>query len=379
MAELALPVIATLALWWASTGAILFVDGLERRTFARSFAAATALLLAALWGIEASSRAATPASALCAFACGLAIWGWQLASFYLGYVTGPRKTACEAGLSGWRRFVEAARTSLYHEIAGALGAGVVAALLWGQPNMTALWTYLILWSLHLSAKLNIFLGVPNLGEELLPAHLAHLASFMARKPMNLLFPASISLATIAATLLAQRAFAAATPFDAAAGATLSTLAALGIAEHWFLVAPIRGNALWQWGLAPAQRPAPRAAADPSQAGDEDSDYARPDGAANAPMESWSAHPPALCDAGGLRQVLDGIGGGRFGDVACVKGVVRTDASWIRFEVEGALQHRALRAAAAPGAVGRRLWQGRGQGPIAGGLRRLRGMRPERIE
>ncbi len=345
MIAIGLPVLATVALWWLSTGALLYVDGLNRRTFGASFAAATALAGIAIYGVAASRTQATAAGALEAFACGLTLWGWQLASFYLGFITGPRKTPCEPSLTGWRRFIEAARTGLYHELASLAGAVVIAALIWRHANAMALWTYGLLWVMHLSAKLNIYLGVGNLGEELLPEHLRFLQSFMTRKPMNLLFPISVTLATAGVVLLAQEALAAsATPFETASAASLATLMVLAIIEHWFLVAPVRGNALWQWGLQPAQKAAQPTSPHVGAIGlpiveiaaiSEDSDYARPMASAESALESWSAHPPALCDARGLRQVLDSISGGRFGDVACVKGVVQTSASWIRFEVEGA--------------------------------------------
>ena len=48
------------------------------------------------------------------------------------------------------------------------------------------------------AKLNLFLGVPNLSVEFLPPHLGYLASYFSNKPMNLLFPASVTLASGAA-------------------------------------------------------------------------------------------------------------------------------------------------------------------------------------
>ena len=38
----------------------------------------------------------------------------------------------------------------------------------------------------------MFLGVPNLTEEFLPEHLHYLKSFLSRKPMNLLFPVSVT-------------------------------------------------------------------------------------------------------------------------------------------------------------------------------------------
>ena len=50
--------------------------------------------------------------------------------------------------------------------------------------------------MHQSAKLNMFFGVPNLGEEMLPEHLRYLASFMTRRPMNMFFPVSVTVSTI---------------------------------------------------------------------------------------------------------------------------------------------------------------------------------------
>jgi putative photosynthetic complex assembly protein 2 len=245
----ALPILATLFLWWASTGAILYLDNLNRRTFSASMMAMTALLLAALCGLIATSGETNERAAYEAFACGLVLWGWQIVSYYTGHITGPRKTALESGVRGMRRFVEAVRTSLHHEIAIVGFAVFIVAMTRGQPNQFGVWTFFVLWWMHTSAKLNLFFGVPNLGEELLPEHMRYLATFMTRKPMNLFFPLSVSVSTIVTTLLAQRALATeATPFEAAGFAILATLMALAVAEHWFLVAPLRANALWEWTL-----------------------------------------------------------------------------------------------------------------------------------
>ena len=183
-----LPIAATLALWWVSTGVILRLDSLDRRTFNRSMAWASVILLLSLWLARQSSGQTTPGAAYLAFACGLVAWGWQLLSFYTGFVTGPRRSACPADCRGLSRFVEAARTSLHHEFSAILGALALLALTYGQPNRLALWTYLLLWWMHQSAKLNAFFGVPNLGEDMLPDHLAYLASFMRRRPMNPVLP-----------------------------------------------------------------------------------------------------------------------------------------------------------------------------------------------
>ena len=329
-----LPIAATLALWWVSTGVIFRLDSLDRRTFGRSMAWATIILLLSLWLARQSSGQTTRGAAYLAFACGLIAWGWQLLSFYTGFVTGPRQSACPPDCRGVSRFVEAARTSLHHELSAALGALALLALTYGQPNRLALWTYLLLWGMHQSAKLNAFFGVPNLGEDMLPDHLAYLASFMRRRPMNPVFPFSVTVSTIATTLLFERALRAdATGFDIAANMMLATLMALAVAEHWFLVVPIDANAIWRSfqrrpggdkGRGTAQRveealaetspPAPTAAA---------ADLEQPD--------SWSACLPAICDARNVAQVLDLVAAGGFGDLESVHGLMRTNANWVSFE------------------------------------------------
>lgn len=250
MSDYAQPIVVTLLLWWLSTGVILYLDGLSRRTFAWSMAGATALFGLAVWGLGATSGETTAASAYCAFVCGVAIWAWQLVSYYMGFITGPRKTACPPQLRGWRRFVEAVRTSLYHEIAIIACALALVALTRDQPNQIGVCTFLILWWMHTSAKLNLYFGAPNLSEELLPEHLRYLATFMRRRPMNLFFPLSVTASTIVTVLIAQKALAATTAFELVGFTILATLMALAVAEHWFLVAPLRANALWSWGVKP---------------------------------------------------------------------------------------------------------------------------------
>jgi putative photosynthetic complex assembly protein 2 len=248
MLDYAPPILATLLVWWGSTGAILYLDGLSRRSFVWSMAGATALFALSLWGLVATSAETTASSAYLAFLCGLTAWAWQLVSYYMGFITGPRKTACPPHLRGWPRFVEAVRTSLYHEIAIILCAIALVALTRGQPNQIGAWTFLVLWWMHTSAKLNLYFGAPNLSEELLPEHLRYLATYMTRRPMNLFFPLSVTASTVVTVLIAQKALSATTEFELVGYTILATLMALAVAEHWFLVAPLRANALWSWGV-----------------------------------------------------------------------------------------------------------------------------------
>ena len=249
-----LPVLATLLVWWFSTGAILYLDGLPRRTYPWSMLGATALAAAALYGLAATGDDATVMGAYLAFACGVAVWGWHELSFLTGFVTGPRTSPLPPGATGWRRFVCAAETLIYHEFAILVTALLLVALTRDGVNQVGTGTFVILWLMRLSAKLNLFLGVPNHAIEFLPDHLRYLRTYLARKGMNLLFPVSITGSMIAATLLVQRALAPEAGAFAAVGATfLATLMALAVLEHWFLVLPIPVEALWRWGFRSRER------------------------------------------------------------------------------------------------------------------------------
>jgi len=244
------PSLFALFVWWFSTGAIMYLDGLPRRTFIYSMMGATASLAVALFYVGQSAHDTTLHGAYVGFAAGVFAWGWQEISFYMGFVTGPRKAVCPEGCSGWAHFIHAIETSLWHELAIIASAIVVVALSWHQPNKVAMWTFMVLWWMHQSAKLNVFLGVRNLNEEFLPEHLAFLKGFLTKKPMNLLFPVSITLSMVICTIMWQRATATgASAFDRSAYTFIGTMMALAIIEHWFLVLPLPAQKLWSWSLA----------------------------------------------------------------------------------------------------------------------------------
>jgi putative photosynthetic complex assembly protein 2 len=244
-----LPTLYAMFIWWFSTGFILFLDGLPRRTFRWSMLGATVLLAAMLQGLAVSAAAPTVAGAYCAFTCAVLVWAWQEMAFLMGFLTGPRKQACERACHGWRHFLHAIGAILYHELAIIVGAALVVAVTWGQPNQIGTWTFLALWGMRQSAKLNLFLGVRNLNDEWLPDHLAFLKPYLTKRPMNLLFPFSITIATIVAVLVVQAALApGASEFEVAGLLLLGSMLALGILEHWFLVLPLPADALWRWVL-----------------------------------------------------------------------------------------------------------------------------------
>jgi putative photosynthetic complex assembly protein 2 len=250
-----LPILYALFIWWLGTGLVLYLDKLPRRTFRWSMGGATTLLVASFYGIAATSADATDTGAYIAFTCAVVIWGWHEMSYYMGILTGPRMAPCPDNSSGWRRFVFAVQTCLYHELGILASAGLLMALVWAEPNQIGLWTFAVLWLMRISAKLNVFFGVRNLNEEWLPEQLRFLKSYVTHKPMNLLFPVSISVSTVACALLVSEALASgASAFETAGLFLVATLLLLAILEHWFLMLPISVDALWSWGFGAQPEP-----------------------------------------------------------------------------------------------------------------------------
>ncbi|GJE44033.1 putative photosynthetic complex assembly protein PuhE [Methylobacterium soli] len=257
MSPYAVPALYAVAIWWFSTGLIILLDHLPRRTFPWSMAGATIVLALSLWGIGASAGDTSEAGAYTAFTAALLVWGWQEIGYYMGFVSGPRPRACPPGTRGLARFRAATATSLWHEAAIVAGAAAILGLTWDEPNRFALWTYLVLWGMNLSARLNMFLGVRNLNAEFLPDHLGYLGCYLTKKPMNLLFPFSVSIATVIVALLGRAALAEeSAAFEIVGFTILTTLMALATLEHWFLMLPLPSAALWQWSLPGRGAPAP---------------------------------------------------------------------------------------------------------------------------
>jgi putative photosynthetic complex assembly protein 2 len=251
MLEFGLPVLYALGLWWFSTGVVLYLDNLPGRTFGWTMLAGSAVLAVVVFALVVTSTSTSLVSAYVAFTAGVIIWGILEMSYFTGLLTGPRKRPCPEGCASWKRFGLAILTSLYHEIAVLSTVGFLAVITWGEPNQVGTLTFVVLWLMRWSAKLNLFLGVPNLNDWL-PDHLAYLKTYMPKRSMNLLFPISVTVSTVLVVLMVAQALG---PdqgaFEVVGLILVATLLALGILEHWFLVLPVPDEALWRWALPPA--------------------------------------------------------------------------------------------------------------------------------
>jgi putative photosynthetic complex assembly protein 2 len=244
MGGLILPFVYVTLLWFFSTGAILWLNRCPRETHPGSITAATPLAGAAVCMLIVSSGETSVSAAYLAFTAALIIWGWHEMSFLMGFVTGPNRQPLPADARGLRRFILSTRAVIHHELALAATLLAVIALSWGQPNQAGALTFGLLFVMRLSAKLNIFLGVANLSDEMMPAHMAYLKSHFRVARMNPLFPLSI----VGGVGLAIWLYTAAVWGGGVQYALLFALTVLAVIEHFFMMLPVRDSALWRWAM-----------------------------------------------------------------------------------------------------------------------------------
>jgi putative photosynthetic complex assembly protein 2 len=203
----------------------------------------------ALAGLAHTAHQTGVTGAYCAFTCALLAWGWNELSFLTGWITGPQKTAILKCTTGWPRFVASFKAVVWHELAILMVGFAIVFITWDAPNQVGTGTYLVLWIMRTSAKLNLFFGVRNLSEEFLPAHLAYLDSFFKRRHMNAFFPFAVAAASASLWRLADFANQTmTTPAQVVGSVLVGTMLALAILEHLMLVLPLDTTALWRWAL-----------------------------------------------------------------------------------------------------------------------------------
>jgi putative photosynthetic complex assembly protein 2 len=241
--------LCALFVWWFSTGVVLYIVGRRDWSCRWGLLGAGVIFAASLYGLSISSADVSVAGAYVAFMCAVLLWGTQEFAFLTGFVTGPRSQACPESCAGWRRAALAVEAIIYHEIALVLTGVTAVAVTWKADNQFGAWTLIILWVMRVSAKLNLFLGVPVLNHEFLPERLHYLSSFFTRKPIGVFFPVAMTAATAGTTLLVAKALAVgASAFESTGYTLVASLMALGVLEHWFMVLPLPIAALWSWGM-----------------------------------------------------------------------------------------------------------------------------------
>lgn len=247
MTDYLLPPIAAVLLWWAGTGIVIVLDRLPGSAHRWSFLLMSALSAAALGGIAATRGTYAVGASYAAFFGAIVVWGWHELAFLSGWITGPRQRPATPGAHWVLRLREAVGVLLWHELALLLTGAALWWWLLDSPNRTAAWTFTLLYVMRVSAKVNLYLGVRNLGLDFLPPHLAYLGSYFRRARFNALMPLSLAGgALIVGALLLGAA-------DTTGGLRamhllLASMLALALVEHLMMVLPVQPSALWAWAL-----------------------------------------------------------------------------------------------------------------------------------
>ncbi|MEY4696876.1 MAG: hypothetical protein RIT14_1304, partial [Pseudomonadota bacterium] len=252
MLTLANPWIAALLalfLWWFSTGILLWrvrrADNEGGDAHLWSVILALPLLMGGFAGLRHTLADDSAAGAFTAFLCALAIWAWIELAFLSGVIAGPNRKPCPPGTALGPRFLRACGTILWHELLLFGTLGVLAQMTAGAENIFGLWTFAVLFFARISAKLNLFFGVPRIHTEFLPRPLAHLSSHFRRATVNPIFPLSITALCFATACWMERAMAAQTEGHLVGFTLLAVLTALALLEHWFMVLPLPDQKLWR--------------------------------------------------------------------------------------------------------------------------------------
>jgi len=244
--------IIALFVWWFSTGTLLMAVKYADRAGHRARMATTLfglpLFFVGAYGVFWSAGHTDVLGTYVAFLSALALWGWIELAFLTGMITGPNKNGLPAHRPEWERFIRAWGTVAYHEMLLAATLIILALLLWQAPNSFAFWTFALLFFARISAKLNLFFGVPRINVDFLPDTLGHLPSHFRIAPMNWLFPVSVTALTFAAACWLERLYAAQTMGEITGFALLTALTILAAVEHWVMVLPIPDERLWRWML-----------------------------------------------------------------------------------------------------------------------------------
>ena len=252
-------VLGALFLWWSCTGVLLWrvhrADQGGPDEHVASAMMGLPLMAAGVLGVNATLADGSAQGVWLAFLSALALWGWIELAFLSGVITGPVRTPCPPDLKGSARFWRAFGTIAWHEAALVLTLVGLFVATRGAANDFALWTFLILFVARISAKLNLFLGVPRINLDFLPSPLSHLASYFRQRPISGFFPFSVTLIALALGCLVERIWSAATTGALIGFTLLAALTALALLEHWFMVWRARDDKLWRW-LLPAADPQP---------------------------------------------------------------------------------------------------------------------------
>lgn len=186
-----------IVLWWVSTGAIIVMYRRPAWTYDATFGAYTVVAAVSAVLLFVLRQRTDMLAVYASFSAGTLLWGWNLASYYTGLISGPKRAAPRAVLTDAERFTGAIAASAYHE---SVSIGLVILSVWGSwgaANLAGFGCVILFYSLHMLAKLAIYFGVMNFSGAWLPDHLRYITTFFGPPRFHWFSVCAVGLSVIA--------------------------------------------------------------------------------------------------------------------------------------------------------------------------------------
>jgi len=236
-------VLFVIALWWLGTGLVLVLQQRLNSASRLNKIALACATLVSLSGIYITSTSLSESAQFFGFTSAVVLWGCIELSYYLGFITGLHCRPCPENVTTWKRFRLALGASIWHELL-VLSLGFILIVSQHDAiNTIGLNTYLVLWLMRWSAKLNLFLGVPNFSTAWFPERLEHVASYIKTGSISPFYFISVLGASTIVVQLLHKAnqIDVQHPYLYIMPAVLLILA---VVEHLFMVVPFQDLKMW---------------------------------------------------------------------------------------------------------------------------------------
>ena len=237
------PILFVIITWWVGTGVVLYLQQRISRVRTGLIVTLALVSLASLFALMHGSSGTEAWQSYLGFMAAISLWGCIELSYYTGLISGVHKRACPANCNTGKRFRLALGASIWHEISVLFAGALVLTLLYDASNPAGLYSFLVLWLMRWSAKLNLFFGMPNFNTDWFPKRLAYAHSYIRRSPVTWFFPLSMLIASVVAAKLISKALAH-PPEHSLMMILPGMLIMLAILEHVFMALPIADSALW---------------------------------------------------------------------------------------------------------------------------------------
>jgi len=236
-------ILLVILVWWIGTGIVLRLQqqlNPAKRTTSIGICMVASLSLGTLL---LTSSALSGVGIFSAFVSAVILWGCVELSYYLGKIAGTHTMPCPPQTPLWSRFKLALGTSIWHELL-VLGLGfILIVLLYNATNAVGLYTYMVLWLMRWSAKLNLFFGVPNFNTSWIPERLAYISTYIKTGTITPFFFITIVCASTVVYQLLAKSNNVSLEYSLIFMMP-AVLLILAILEHLFMLVPFQDLKMW---------------------------------------------------------------------------------------------------------------------------------------